>query len=180
MATQEELIELLIDGARFGDADDVQRALEGKVDVNAQDEWGKTALHMAAANGHDEIVKVLIDAGANVAVANESGNTALHWACLMGHEQVTRLLMEAGANPSALNKMEQTPVDEALSRGHQHLVGVINGFSAPAREVDEADDVPDEAEEAGEGADMELEGSRAIEPQQHAASEQRQAGGAQP
>lgn len=28
-------------------------------------------------------------------------------------------------------------MDEALSRGHQHLVGVINGFSAPAREVDE-------------------------------------------
>ena len=42
MASQEELVELLIDGARYGDGDDVQRALEGKVDVNAQDEWGKT------------------------------------------------------------------------------------------------------------------------------------------
>lgn len=42
MASQEELVELLIDGARFGDADDVHKALEGKVDVNAQDEWGKT------------------------------------------------------------------------------------------------------------------------------------------
>lgn len=49
MATQEELIELLIDGARFGDADDVQRALEGKVDVNAQDEWGKTGALMGMA-----------------------------------------------------------------------------------------------------------------------------------
>lgn len=44
----------------------------------------------------------------------------------------------------------------------------------------QADDVPDEAEEAGEGADMQLEGSGAIEPQQHAASEQQQADGTQP
>lgn len=56
-------------------------------------------------------------------------------------------------------------MDEALGRGHQHLVQLINTFSAPAKEVDEADDVPDNAEDAGE-ADMELEGSRSIEPQQ--------------
>lgn len=42
MASTDELVELLIDGARFGDADDVHKALEGKVDVNAADEWGKT------------------------------------------------------------------------------------------------------------------------------------------
>lgn len=55
-----------------------------------------------------------------------------------------------------------------------------NGAYSLRTPTPQADDVPDEAEEAGEGADMELEGSRAIEPQQHAASEQRQAGGAQP
>jgi hypothetical protein len=42
MGSQEELVDLLIDGARFGDADDVHKALEAKVDVNARDEWGKT------------------------------------------------------------------------------------------------------------------------------------------
>ena len=66
--------------------------------------------------------------------------------------------------------MEQTPVDEALSRGHQHLVDLINQFSAPAREVDEADDVPDDAEDAdvagGADMDLELEGSRSIAEQQ--------------
>jgi ankyrin repeat protein len=102
-----------------------------------------------------------------VGTANDSGNTALHWACLMGQEEVVRLLMEAGASAFALNKMYNTPVDEALSRGHQHIVDVINSFSAPSKEVDEADDVPDDAEEAGEDADMELEGSRSIAEQQH-------------
>jgi hypothetical protein len=42
MASTEELVELLIDGSRYGEVEEVQKALEGKVDVNAQDEWGKT------------------------------------------------------------------------------------------------------------------------------------------
>lgn len=37
-----ELVELLIDGARYGDAEDVHAALEHQVDVNAQDEQGRT------------------------------------------------------------------------------------------------------------------------------------------
>lgn len=44
-------MELLVDGARYGDADDVQRALEAKVDVNAQDEWGKTGGSRLPARG---------------------------------------------------------------------------------------------------------------------------------
>lgn len=42
MSSQEELVELLIDGARYGEADEVHKAIDAKVDVNAQDEWGKT------------------------------------------------------------------------------------------------------------------------------------------
>jgi hypothetical protein len=42
MAGEEELFELLLDGSRYGDADDVHKALEAKVDVNKADEWGKT------------------------------------------------------------------------------------------------------------------------------------------
>jgi hypothetical protein len=37
-----ELVELLIDGARYGDAEDVHTAIEHKVNVNAQDEDGRT------------------------------------------------------------------------------------------------------------------------------------------
>lgn len=68
-------------------------------------------------------------------------------------------------------RAEQTPVDAALSRGHQQLVDLINTFSAPSKDVDEADDVPDDAEEAGE-ADMELEGSGAVQPQQQQPQQQ--------
>ena len=54
----------LIDSARYGDSDDVVEALQNSADVNAVDSAGRTALHMAAANGHSAIVQRLLDAGA--------------------------------------------------------------------------------------------------------------------
>ena len=39
-----ELIELLIDGARYDDLEDVQQALNDKVDVNASDAAGRTGV----------------------------------------------------------------------------------------------------------------------------------------
>lgn len=40
--TGDDLVELLIDGARYDDAEDVQTALDGQVDVNATDQSGRT------------------------------------------------------------------------------------------------------------------------------------------
>ena len=37
-----ELIELLVDGGRYGDAEDIQSAIDHGVDVNSQDEHGRT------------------------------------------------------------------------------------------------------------------------------------------
>lgn len=39
---QEDLVELLVDGARYGDSEDVQAALDAGVNVNAQDEDSRT------------------------------------------------------------------------------------------------------------------------------------------
>ena len=44
-----DLIELLIDGARYNDAEDVMRALSSHVDVNASDEAGRTGATTSAA-----------------------------------------------------------------------------------------------------------------------------------
>lgn len=94
-----ELIELLVEGARYGDLEDVQSAIDQGVDVNSQDEHGRTgalgghggwrpgcshdgaqrsghqanarqvfmlhvALHGAAANGHQEVLELLLSRGA--------------------------------------------------------------------------------------------------------------------
>lgn len=120
--TDEGLADLLIDGARYGDLEDVQQAIEQGAQVDWQDEQGRTALHMASANGHTQTVIYLLKAGAEAAPANKEGNTPLHFACLNGHVQVVQELTQRGASPSALNSHSQSPVDEALGRPHQDAI----------------------------------------------------------
>lgn len=73
---------------------------------------------MAAANGHLDIVRLLLSAGASTDVRNTDGSTPLHWAALNGQLAVVRALLDAGASAAALNDAGRTPVDEALSRDH--------------------------------------------------------------
>jgi len=53
-----------------------------------------TALHLAAANGHDNVVKLLINAGMNVNIQTSAGNTPLRFAAMYGHLSTCKLLLE--------------------------------------------------------------------------------------
>lgn len=59
-----------------------------------------TPLHMAAGNGHLELVKYLLlivsktDADKLAGQVNETGNTALHWAAFNGHLEIVKLLCD--------------------------------------------------------------------------------------
>jgi ankyrin repeat protein len=57
-----------------------------------------TALCFASENGYLEIVKILLDHGANPNFADEFGRTPLHRAALMRYEKVVDLLLKRGAN----------------------------------------------------------------------------------
>ncbi|MDR2548100.1 MAG: ankyrin repeat domain-containing protein [Rickettsiales bacterium] len=46
-----------------------------KIDVNATDKYGQTPLHLAVENGHIDIVKALIEKGANPLLRNKNGKT---------------------------------------------------------------------------------------------------------
>ena len=68
-----------------------------KADVNARTLQGYTALSVAASNGHEDVVRLLIDNGAIVNAANINGCTALYWARTKGHERIADLLRQHGA-----------------------------------------------------------------------------------
>jgi ankyrin repeat protein len=54
---------------------------------------GATALHMAAGNGQEAVVRLLLKRGADVSAKDGDGRTALHWAAINGYDAVERLLL---------------------------------------------------------------------------------------
>jgi ankyrin repeat protein len=68
------------------------------VDVHARDEFGRTALHLAAGRGDTAQVGALLAAGADPAALDSTiGASPLHLAAQSGSVEVVRMLLEAGA-----------------------------------------------------------------------------------
>ena len=68
--------------------------LEEGADVDAQDVYGNTSLHLAASYGDMAVVRQLLRARATNYLTNSNGNTALQEAAVEGHTDVVRLLQQ--------------------------------------------------------------------------------------
>lgn len=85
-------------GLKNGDLDQVIEAVEKQgTDVNIAIE-GRPPLCLASDYGQLEIIKYLLDKGANVESTDKHGITALLAAIWEGHTQCVKVLLEAGAN----------------------------------------------------------------------------------
>uniref|UniRef100_A0A3B1JQ85 CASK interacting protein 2 n=1 Tax=Astyanax mexicanus TaxID=7994 RepID=A0A3B1JQ85_ASTMX len=69
-----------------------------------------TPLHLAARNGHKDIIRLLLKAGIDVNRSTKAG-TALHEASLYGKTEVVRLLLDAGIDVNIRNTYNQTALD---------------------------------------------------------------------
>ncbi len=85
--------------------DKIERTLEKVPEsINFLDpKTGNTPLHITCQNGHEELTKILIDAGANVNAKNGKGQTALHMAMSYDYYRVVSMLLEGGADKEQKN-----------------------------------------------------------------------------
>lgn len=114
--------EILIEAAREGDLFAVKRSINDGIDMNWKTMFpGRTALMFAASNNHEEIVRALIDAGADINIKSSHGTTALMQAALEGHLQITKALIEAGADVDDLRRA----LPYAISNRHIEVVKAL-------------------------------------------------------
>ena len=94
-------------------------------DLDAQSASGCTALYLAAEEGDEHIVRLLISRGAKIEIASSDGGTPLQRACVFGHEQCARALLEAGADVEKPNNNGWTPLMKACSNGHEQVARAL-------------------------------------------------------
>ncbi len=112
----------LIDAVKHADHAALRALLAKKVDVNAAEADGTTALHWASHRDDLESVQLLIRGGANVNAANDLGATPLWIACENGSAPMVKALLQAGANPNLALLLGETPLMVAARSGNAEVV----------------------------------------------------------
>ncbi|CAH2319958.1 E3 ubiquitin- ligase MIB2 isoform X2 [Pelobates cultripes] len=115
----------LVIEAAHGNAAKVKEMLQkhpDKVDIRNQ---GKTALQVASHLGYIEVVKILLQANANIDLKDDEGDTALHYAAYGNQAAVIRVLLAKGADTELLNNAKFTALYIAVNKGFAEVVQVL-------------------------------------------------------
>jgi ankyrin repeat protein len=126
----------LVDAVKARDKTAVRALLGQRVDVNAPQPDGTTALHWAADGDDSEIVELLIRAGASAKAANRYGVTPLWLACMNGNAASTEMLLKAGADANTVLPEGETVLMTAARTGKLDAVKVLlsHGANVNAKE----------------------------------------------
>ncbi|XP_028426439.1 diacylglycerol kinase iota isoform X8 [Perca flavescens] len=136
--TSEE--QALLKAASTGDLSMLSECMRRGVSLLVRDSAGCSALHIAAQDGHTDLVSFILQQGSKVLLDltdREKGETALHKAASEKQHAVCRLLVEAGASLEKTNFQGKTPADQA--EGDSELATFLNAkqhTSSPAAHED--------------------------------------------
>jgi len=90
----------IVRAVKSGDQATVERLIAGKIDVNAAQPDGTSALHWAVRANDSILTNRLIQAGADVNAATRYGVTPLSLAASAGNSVILERLLKAGAKPA--------------------------------------------------------------------------------
>ncbi|KAH8151757.1 uncharacterized protein LAJ45_04379 [Morchella importuna] len=96
-------------------------------DIALEDKNGVCALLWAALNGHEPLVRLVLDKGStSIDIESGSRGTALHRAAGSGHERVVRTLIEKGIDVNIVESVgSTTALHWAALKGHEETVRVL-------------------------------------------------------
>ena len=86
-------------------------ALSSGADLNKQDQFGRSPLHVAAAVDHVDMVEFLVISGANINIATfGEGQMPIHYAAKNGGCQSLKMLLGYGADVDSRDSKNKTPL----------------------------------------------------------------------
>jgi ankyrin repeat protein len=118
--------------ARVGDVAGIEALLDSGVDIDSLDQYGQTALMLAAHNGRLDAIESLLQHEPKLNVTAKYGLSALMLAIVAGHAGVARRLVGAGADLTILGTgapgfFGKSAYDLAAERGMKELCSEIAG-----------------------------------------------------
>ncbi|MEJ2719445.1 MAG: ankyrin repeat domain-containing protein [Deltaproteobacteria bacterium] len=116
----------LIEAAKTGRVKEVVRLLKTGANMQASDKkYRMTPLMWACHKNHPEVVKVLLDRGADVNARYGNPQTPLMKAAREGNLEIVRLLLKHGAEVNAKSDIGDTPLHLAAWKGHLDVAKLL-------------------------------------------------------
>lgn len=133
----------LLHAVRTNDRATVEKALELGVDVETQDDLGRSALLLAARDAQDVALVAFLHArGAAVDRADANGRTALSWASARGRIDLMTALAEAGAEIDSIDQQGRTPLFYAAIGNHPDAIRFLAERGASIERRDRRQETP--------------------------------------
>jgi len=89
--------------------------------INQVNAKGLGALHVACENGNEQVLRTLIELGADLNIRDKSLNTPLHIAVQKGHLRCVYILLRDGADPSLRTRWGQSAYDVAKYKNYMKI-----------------------------------------------------------
>lgn len=115
--------------------EDLREAFHAEYDLNTQGSHGETTMHIAAANGYDEVVEYLLDHGAKINVVDFDEWQPIHAAACWGHDKIIEILVNHGADLDAVTKDGETPYDLTEDEELQGMIIELKESGTKTREL---------------------------------------------
>ncbi|KAL1535484.1 hypothetical protein AAHA92_28257 [Salvia divinorum] len=124
--------EAVLRAARRGELDTLEALLEKGANAGFCDQYGLTALHVAAIKGNKDVVMMLVEFGAGVEWQDAEGHTPLHLAVEGGSVETVEVLICRGANVNATTAKGATPLHVSKLMEYEDITKLLLDKGAAA------------------------------------------------
>jgi len=133
--------------AESGDVDELVGLLPRVIDINARNRHGMTALMKAAFFGHEPVVRVLLEHGADPNLMRNDSFTALALAAFFGHVETVKTLIEFGARTEVVTRSGASARAWARARTYDEVARCLETHAPPKKPAIAIAPTPPPAEE---------------------------------